>query len=342
MLLMTALAYALTNTRERFDKLVLVCVLSVVFYGVRGGIFTLLHGGVDRVYGPPMSMIGDNNDLGVALTMMLPLLFYLRQRYNERYIKWPMLVAIGLTIIGDLFTYSRGALVAMSAMSLVFLLRTRHKVAMAIVVGITACGVLHYAPPEWFGRMETIQTYQKDESAEGRLYYWQLSWAMALKHPLLGAGFHWSFDPVSTNWQLANSGLPPLNRPRAPHSHWFEMLSDHGFPGLAIFIGFFVIAALDAQWLIRRTKVHPELLWANNFGRMLQVAIVGFAVGGSFASLDMYDGFYAVILLGAVARRIVTAELAAAEAAPHAKQAQALNLMPGIPAPARLIGADWR
>jgi len=43
---------------------------------------------------------------------------------------------------------------------------------------------------------------------------------------------------------------------------------------------------------------------------MLQASIVGYAVGGSFVNLGLYDGFYAVVVLGAAARRIVAAELA--------------------------------
>src|SRR4051794_5113579 len=75
-LLMTLVAYAMTNTRERFDQLVLICALSIAFYGFSGGIFAILHGGAYRIYGPSGSMIGDNNTLGLALTMDLPLLFY--------------------------------------------------------------------------------------------------------------------------------------------------------------------------------------------------------------------------------------------------------------------------
>src|SRR3954447_17193792 len=82
MLLMTLVASTMTNTRERFDQLVLVCVLSIAYFGFAGGIFTIARGGAFRAYGPSGSMIADNNDLGVALTMILPLLFYFQQRYT--------------------------------------------------------------------------------------------------------------------------------------------------------------------------------------------------------------------------------------------------------------------
>jgi probable O-glycosylation ligase (exosortase A-associated) len=310
MLLMTVVAYILTNTRQRFDQLVLVCVLSVAFYGFKGGIFVLLTGGSYSIFGPAASKIADNNDLGVALTMVVPLLIYLAQRYRQPYLKWPMRALIGFTVIGDLFTYSRGALLAIGAMISVLWLRTRHKLAIGIVVVGAAVAVFQFAPGAWFTRMQTIETYNEDESARGRLFYWQLSWAVALKHPITGAGFNWSLNPHWVNNEVAGSGLPPLTRPRAPHSIWFKMVSNHGFVGLALFVGLFVVAFLDAQWLIRRTRDNVALAWANNFGRMLQASLVGFGVGGSFSNLDMYDGFYVLVIMVSVARRVVAAELA--------------------------------
>jgi probable O-glycosylation ligase (exosortase A-associated) len=175
---------------------------------------------------------------------------------------------------------------------------------------IAVVGVLSYAPERWFGRVQTIETYGEDESAQSRLWLWQMSWAMALKHPVTGAGVNWGWNLNWANQELRDSGLAPLTKPRALHSIWFEMLSCHGFLGLALFIGVIIVGVVDARWLIRQTRNKPDLEWANQFGRMLQASIAGYVVGGSFVSLNMYDGFYAVVLLGAAARRIVAAELA--------------------------------
>jgi putative inorganic carbon (HCO3(-)) transporter len=311
MLLMTLVAYTMANTRERFDQLVLICVLSIAYFGFAGGIFTILHGGAFRVYGPPGSMIADNNDLGVALTMSLPLLFYFHHRYTQPHFRWPLRALIGLVVIGDLFTYSRGALLALAAMGSVLWWRTGNKIVTGTAIAIAIVGVLHFAPPEWLDRMQTIHTYEEDESAESRLWLWQISWIVASKHPIVGAGFHWSWNWNWANREIQGNGLRPMTKPRAPHSIWFEVTSNHGFVGLGLFIGFLVVSAVNAQWLIRRTRGSPDLAWANNFGRMFQAGLVGFAVGGSFASLDMYDGFYAMAILGAIARRLVAAELAA-------------------------------
>ena len=67
---------------------------------------------------------------------------------------------------------------------------------------------------------------------------------------------------------------------------------------------------MNGRWLVKRTRGRSDLLWANNFGRMLQASLVGFAIGGSFGNLELFDGFYVVVMMGAAARRIVAAELA--------------------------------
>jgi putative inorganic carbon (hco3(-)) transporter len=337
MLLMTVVAYTLTYTRERLDQLILVCALSLGLLGLRGGVWVLLTGGANQVELPGSSMISGNNEVGVALTTMLPLLFYLRQRYNQPYLKWPMRALIGFTVIADLFTYSRGTFLALAAVAAVAWFRSRHKLLSAMVIVVVAAGIWNFAPQQWFERMGTIETYQTDGSAESRLYLWRLAWAMALKHPVLGGGFHWSFDPAAVNREFFGSDLhwpagigaaseirsdnylPALVTPRALHSIWFETLSDQGFPGLALFVAIFLVAALDSRWLVRRARGQPDLAWADNLGRMLQVSLVGYAVAGTFASMSLYDGFYVVVIIAAAARRVVSNELAEARTRQPAK-----------------------
>ena len=67
-LLVTA---ALLTGRERIHALIWVMVISLAFFGIKGGGFTLIAGGAHRrVFGPEGTMIGDNNDLGVALKVV--------------------------------------------------------------------------------------------------------------------------------------------------------------------------------------------------------------------------------------------------------------------------------
>lgn len=83
-------ARALLTDRIRIHALLWAMVISIGFYGVRGGLFTVITGGNYRIFGPPSSMIGDNNHLAVALLVALPLMNFLRlhSRYRPVRMGW--------------------------------------------------------------------------------------------------------------------------------------------------------------------------------------------------------------------------------------------------------------
>ena len=85
--LMTFLILLLINTRERIEQLVWVIVGSLGFYGIKGGIFTVLTGGGNRVWGPPGSFIEGNNEIGLALIMLIPLMRYLQLHATAQWLK---------------------------------------------------------------------------------------------------------------------------------------------------------------------------------------------------------------------------------------------------------------
>jgi probable O-glycosylation ligase (exosortase A-associated) len=105
---------AIATTKGRIQAIVWVIVLSLGYYGVKGGGFTILTGGHSHVFGPEQSMIEDNNDLGLALVMILPFMSYLRVTSRERFVRLGLVAAMGLTLTAIIGTYSRGALVALA------------------------------------------------------------------------------------------------------------------------------------------------------------------------------------------------------------------------------------
>src|SRR5262249_51836687 len=68
------------HSRQQVQILVWVTALSVAFFGVKGGVFTIVGGGADLVWGPPGSFIEDNNSLALVIVMTIPILFYLSQQ----------------------------------------------------------------------------------------------------------------------------------------------------------------------------------------------------------------------------------------------------------------------
>ena len=80
-------------------------------------------------------------------------------------------------------------------------------------------------PAEWFERMNTIQTYDQDASALGRINAWWTAWNVANNRPF-GGGFEMWQTPVFEMY------APDPNNVRDVHSIYFEVLGEHGWVGL--------------------------------------------------------------------------------------------------------------
>lgn len=318
--LFTFVTMMLIFTRERIHWLVWAIVLSIGFYGVKGGIFTLTTGGAHRVLGPYGTFIGGNNEIGLAMIMVLPLMRYLQlqaKRVWERNLWW---AAMGLTGIAILGTHSRGALVGVLAMLAMLAWRTRRKLLFVLVLAALAPAAWDFMPEKWHARMETIDDYQEDGSAQGRLNAWRFAFNLALDRPLTGGGFE-TFRP---RWFALYAPNP--YKVHDAHSIYFEVLGEHGFVGLALFLLLGTFTWLKAGRIRRLTRRREELLWAHDLASMLQVSLVGYAVAGAFLGLAYFDLYYALVALTVMLGVIVREQAGAPQDAPQpARAAEAVR-----------------
>ena len=104
---------------------------------------------------------------------------------------------------------------------------------------------------------------------------------------------------------------------RAYHSIYFQMLGDHGFVGLGIFLLLGLAGWVAARRVIRWTRDRPDFRWANELARMIQVSIVVFAVGGAFLSLAGSDLYYHLLVIASLLQVVVARELGIRESQPY-------------------------
>jgi putative inorganic carbon (hco3(-)) transporter len=308
MLFMALVGYALTTTQERVDQLIWVIVLSIGFWGVSRAIGGLLQGGGNPVYGPPEGAISDNNDFGLALLMILPLIFYRWQLATNRWIGHGLMLMGILVVVAVVLTYSRAALVGLCVMAMILLIRSRAKLSVGILVLFMGFCVYSCAPTNWVNRMATLASYQDDEAAMGRIYLWKISLQIAEQRPFVGGGFRVTFWPEATNRLLVGTDLPELTRPRAAHSIYFDALSEHGYVGLALFLLITLYSWFTCSWLIRHSRDRPNRAWANLLGRMGHGVLLSYWTAGAFASQAYLDEYWCVVFLLDAARRIVAVE----------------------------------
>jgi putative inorganic carbon (hco3(-)) transporter len=300
-LLLTA---AMLTTRQRVHALIWLMVISLGYFGVRGGAFSIATGGSYRVWGPPETMVGDNNHLAAALLITLPLMNYLRMQSAHRIIRIGMWLAMGLTLFSIVGSHSRGALLALAAVAVVLWWRSQRKVISAVVLAVSLAGVVNFMPGNWTERMESITEYEQDGSAMGRLELWSISWRLAVSRPLVGTGYTGPYnqDVVDT--------VELGGRARAVHSIYFELLAEHGFIVFALWIGLSLTALWHSRRLIRLTRHRPDLHWGRDLARMAQVSIVAYHVGGAFLSLSYYDYYWTLLVVVAATHGLVMRALA--------------------------------
>jgi putative inorganic carbon (hco3(-)) transporter len=309
--LMVMLITMLFHREKDLRILLWVLVISVSYYGTKGGIWSLISGSEARVYGPADSYIADNNSIAVAIVMMIPLMRYLQLTTPYRSVKWglsAMMVLCGIAVLG---TYSRGALLAVCAMAFFLWWKGRHKLSLLIAVIPVLCLGFAAMPERWYERMDTIVNYQEEGSANMRLNSWGTMWNLAKDRPLVGGGFEVASEAV-----YARYAPDPSFPPQVAHSIYFQVLGEHGFVGLALYLLLFGALWTKAGGLVRtaRRRTELDLAWARDFGLMLQVTLVGFAAGGTFLSLVNFDVPYYLVGITAATLAIVEREVRAQEA----------------------------
>jgi len=292
---MVLVGLMLLHSRQHIMALMCVSVGSLALLGAKGGIFTLASGGGYRVWGPSGSFIEDNNEFALALIMTIPLLRFLQLQVQHKVGQYVITLLMVLCAASALGSHSRGAFLAIGAMVAVLWWRGKNKFKMGVLITVAAIPLVVFMPDEWGARMATINTYQEDTSAMGRINAWWVAFNIAKQYPF-GAGFTPATAEVFARF------APDPTAIHAAHSIYFQVMGNHGFIGLALFLGVWAATWWSAGWLRSQKNLPAEAKWANDLGAMSQVALAGYAVGGAFLSLSYFDLPYNIMVLVVLTR----------------------------------------
>ena len=289
------LSLVLLHSKQHIFALMWVCAGSLGLLGIKGGIYSIRSGGGGQVWGPPGSFIADNNEFALALVMTIPLLRFLQLQLENKWARRGMTAAMVLCAAAALGSQSRGALLAISIMAFYFWWHGKNKLGVGIAMLLIAVSLVMFMPDSWSERMATIGTYQDDASAMGRISAWWSAWNSAFHYPF-GVGF------VSARSELFALYSPYGPQPLAAHSIYFQVLGNHGFFGLFLFLGIFVATWRSAGWLRAQNFSSPDKQWCSDLGTFCQVSLAGYAVGGAFLSLAYFDLPYNIMVMVVLTR----------------------------------------
>lgn len=294
------------------DFLLWCVVLSVGFYADLEALKFVVSGGGHKIVGMQNHVLGDRNELSVAFVMTLPLCYYLLVEYGQRskLIRLVLLGTMAMLAVAVIGTQSRGGFIALLALVGYMYVKSDRKILMTILIAGLAVGLSYLVSSDWSSRIDTIATAENDDSFMGRVVAWKLSFIMAMQHPFLGGGFksleyfpNWaalSRDFFSYPWFYTGTALPNPTVARAAHSVYFQVLGEHGFVGLALYLACLVGSFLKAGTVARRARRAGAPGWIPQAATMIQLSIFAFGLGGAALSFAYFDLIFALFALVAV------------------------------------------
>ena len=115
----------------------------------------------------------------------------------------------------------------------------------------------------------------------------------------MGAGFATEDPTIYTHYKVDDDPT----KLRAVHNAYFQVLAEHGFVGLAIFIIMLAMAIWNCRWVTKRPS-HDQY-WLAYLAGMMETALIGYAVGAFALSVAYYDVFLVLIVVSSIIKLYV-------------------------------------
>ena len=272
--------------RIRLNMLIWITAISIGFFGVKGGFFTLITGGAYHVYGAPDSFFASNNYLAVALLMTIPLLRYLQLHSDRWVIRWGLMAAMMTCVISILGSQSRGGFVGLIVLCAALVLRSRRRLMISVGLIVVLVFGINFMPESWHDRISTILTYEEDDSIQGRFDAWKFAIDLADERPMMGGGIGAFLGNKKT-----------LGGFRSAHSIYFQVLGEQGYIGLLLYLILLVGSFVTSNRVISQTKNQTELAWANDLARLIQVSLIIFVVNGAFSNFAYFELMFQLVAI---------------------------------------------
>ncbi len=299
-LVLCYVVYAMLNTERRLMAFMKVMVISIGFYGIKGGLFTIISGGGSQVLGPINSFFADNNGMALVLTMVLPFMIFFITHAESIYQRYFALFCTLTTAIAVLGTQSRTGLAALGVTILYFTWLQKKLFRALLIIVPVAVVAFFFMPETWTERMMTTTELESDVSFQGRVDMWKASIRIANDYPILGGGYNVIYLP-----EVIVRYIPLGVTARAIHSAYFQMMAEHGYAGFVIFVIILGYTYYCARRMARQARNVSALPWMGDLTVAIRSSLVGYIVLGATANIAFFDLLYFVMVITAIADNLL-------------------------------------
>jgi len=296
-------AIMILDKKIHFDFLVWLLVVSIGGLAGAEGLKFIASGGSYRIAVIP-AISGDNNFFGVMIGTILPFTYYLKTQVKQKALNTALIVLMLLMSLGIVATYSRGALIGLIIFGGSFFVKSKNKLLIIVIIAVIGYAAAMLLPEQWFTRMNTIENADEDDSFMGRVIAWKISILIGMDN-FLGGGFRaienygiWlKYAAQFYKLDFIPSPMPSLVKFKAAHSIYFEVLGNHGFIGLFLFVSMLLTAYFKAARIQRIAKINNYESWMIDLTKMIQISLTVFSTTGALVNVAYFDFLYAIFAM---------------------------------------------
>ncbi len=286
---------------NHFNLMIWIIALSIGFFALVEGLKFIKSAGGHQIHGPGGHILADNNHIALAILMTIPLFVYLISVTPDKWLKIGLIGLVVLSVLAVLGTKSRGGFIGLMIVGGYFWYKTPRKALATVGILIVVTIASSLLTDSWFERMETIEAAEEDSSFTNRLVSWKIHTLMAMKRPFLGGGFRapqygYIWRDLASNFDKLSfiPSPPPGPKAWAAHSIYFQVLGDHGFFGLTLYLLIIFLSFLKLSSIERYFRNS----WQARLSKMIKVSLMAFCVSGAAVSMAYFELFY--VLLGLI------------------------------------------
>lgn len=284
------------RSRVQIEAFILVFVFSASTILFSAGVKTILGGGgygTLAVMGTGNTGLSESSTLAVVCVMLIPLVMFLMRHTlifpRNLLTRGLFLAIIVMALAAVVGTTARTGIIAVAVMCLLSMLQSKKKLWWIAGLALAAVVIMNLdlSATRWGNRMSTIETYNADSSAMGRIKVWQWTIGFVGKHPL-GGGFdaylHNRILGVTTDGETQYLPEGQVGG-KAFHSIYFEVLGEQGIIGFSMYLLMVALALFKLIRLKRTWKNDAGMAWISGLANALMTSIVVFLAGGSFVGI---------------------------------------------------------
>ncbi|GJL54364.1 MAG: membrane protein [Nitrospirales bacterium] len=303
---MIFLSMSIFYSAERVQMLMKVVALSIGLLAVKGGVFAILSGGNELVWGPEGSFLYANNAIGLAMAMNVPLLYYLIQLEPRSWLRKIMWVMLGLSVPAIVCTFSRGAWLGLMAGVGLILLKSKYKaliigggamLAVSAVAFIPFLATLDLVPERVQTRFDELVNYEEEGSAVSRFWNWEACKRVGFANPLTGEGFDYYGKHIYVKYFPEFIAEYGHDKVWSCHSMWLTVLAEHGILAFLLWIALLVSCFLSLRKIQRFSSRVDDLQWMGYYASMVEISFVVYMIVGTFLDVAYFDVFYQFIVV---------------------------------------------